>query len=902
MIRSSCYRNTTVIYLISCHSPSFVKMRSPLSDAEYSPSTSIVQMPNPPTHTRDIVEDFAWMQLDNRKLMGARYGTPVTEERQSRVWSSSEETIDQGNTAEALRARSSNVTQEFQHHINTTSKRATSQIVPEHHDWPLGTTTETNNGNLRPDLGPEGSLFQALPNDTSLHAGQIPDLPSFRRLPIQESLGRYGCLSIIGGSVIVLGLLSFLMFLWFGHGSFEAADASQTWRQIAINDLMTEAVTLIALAIRLIVSLQTAVCTSMLAALVLEKRFTSKFHVAWFSIIRSTNDGPMKMMTLLSSRHLRYIEFWLLFCLALGTLGLQFSSTILLLDFTNSVIVSDVSRIQVPDLLSTNSTGADLDIILGSFFIQTPTFGVFGEVNSSSNLDVLPDPHGFSYTGLIQRGFLPFPDKDNRTSVRHFGGNAMIMSSKVACMRPQLGEKLSFVRSIELGSRDDISLQGQLRYGRSLQMALPHITNPFCDSDGCEETGFSCNFPFAISQDPDFLPSTACYIGRIAEPSQLPLDFEPQWNSSDDPWSQGSAIFLIISTNFNDTSQIPAEVSFAINIENHEWTSYEIIPGHFFNISLCFSGYVLDRKVVEMRANWALEEPVINWSPAAAVHNTSDVQRHLGSASSRANLAARNILDMQIFGEPDDGPPTSPANQEHFFARLPEPMNISAKRFTPRLEEYVFLEELSATDLPNTSFILCEYCNNFGAALSVSPESGILFSDIIAQTGRAANALLSYHAGVMWLVHYSFLSLYDIFTEAQVASAISARTPPRCTESSCAGLISVTALLGFHLITVAIITVLYVKQVRFSRYGNIWHAVSQLSSLETTETLDATNNASDKAGKHRDGDDDFVKLGVLENGRIEVVRHRHYKNTPGSSLFAKLKKHHLRLRKRKERS
>ncbi len=87
-----------------------------------------------------------------------------------------------------------------------------------------------------------------------------------------------GCLSIIGGYIGVLGILGFLAFLWFRYGpSPEAADATYAWRQIAVNEWMAQAIALCARALRFAIYVQSGACTSMIAALILEKRFPLQF-------------------------------------------------------------------------------------------------------------------------------------------------------------------------------------------------------------------------------------------------------------------------------------------------------------------------------------------------------------------------------------------------------------------------------------------------------------------------------------------------------------------------------------------------------------------------------------------------------------------------------------------------
>ncbi|KAK5637426.1 hypothetical protein RRF57_013138 [Xylaria bambusicola] len=304
-------------------------------------------------------------------------------------------------------------------HVDTTS--IADGNLPSSTPVSLATTLDVPDDNLR-DI-----------NNKSVFSIEPVSAP---RLPIKESLGLSGSLTVIGGSIVALGLLSFLMFLWFGHGGRESANATWVWRQIALRGWMTQSITLASLGLRFTISMQSAVCTSMLAALVLERKLTPKPNVAWFSIIRSTNDGPLKMVRMmLSSKTLvRSVEFWLLFLLAVTTLGLQFASTILLSDIVDSAIVSDMDQTQMPDLF--DPSGADLSVINWLFGAMKPVYGIFGELDVDYN--VLPDARGLSQTGLVQRAFLPLDRPNDRVSTRYFKGNAIVMSSKTACMRPRI--------------------------------------------------------------------------------------------------------------------------------------------------------------------------------------------------------------------------------------------------------------------------------------------------------------------------------------------------------------------------------------------------------------------------------------------------------------------------------
>jgi hypothetical protein len=138
---------------------------------------------------------------------------------------------------------------------------------------------------------------ESVPDETELNTSSMelsPEEPSDTKISLswKESLGTTG----------ILLVLSFLSFLWLGFGHEpEAAAATWAWRQIALNNWMTQAITLSSLVLRSVVSLQAGVCTSMIAALLLEKHFARRSNVAWLSVMRGINDGPLKLAQIMLS-------------------------------------------------------------------------------------------------------------------------------------------------------------------------------------------------------------------------------------------------------------------------------------------------------------------------------------------------------------------------------------------------------------------------------------------------------------------------------------------------------------------------------------------------------------------------------------------------------------------------
>jgi hypothetical protein len=304
---------------------------------------------------------------------------------------------------------------------------------------------------------------------------------------LKESLGIAGCATILGGVVAIIAILAFFTLLWFGYGDKpEAANAIQLWRQIALHDWMTKAITITALVLRSVVSFQVALCTSMTAALILEKRSARKSDVAYLSIARSVSDGPRRVVQLLlSSRSwsvFAYVELWLICLLALVMVALQFSSTLLLSDLHEFVIVGNV------ETKSIATFGTLSELFAWSPYLDAPDFSVFGE--ERSNYNITPDINGFSDTGALRRGHLPLHGSENRTSVRKYRGPTLVTQSRTVCMPPQIKGHI-LTNDYPYKGIGNGHLVGTVNYGESLRQARTEAGS-LCTDEGCESVAFDC--------------------------------------------------------------------------------------------------------------------------------------------------------------------------------------------------------------------------------------------------------------------------------------------------------------------------------------------------------------------------------------------------------------------------
>lgn len=646
------------------------------------------------------------------------------------------------------------------------------------------------------------------------------------------------------------------------------------WRQLAIHDWMPQAVTLSSVILRFIVGTQATICTSMIAALLLERLSIPRLQVAHASVMRGINGGPWKLvMLLLSSRgnasyFLRHLESWLIISLFFLTVALQFTSTILLSDMRTFQMVGDLNSTTFNGLFAYPGK-EHFDLYQGPLITNSPVYPIFGEISTTHGSS--PDSRGLSDTGLVQRGLLPMANRDQRTSVREYDGMGMVMSSRVACMRPIITKaSLEFVSE----RHDFRQLQGVLHYSRSLREAHPGM-GPLCSvSKECEQLSFECTMPAAMG---DAWAPGACILDGVG--GSFRGSYQPMWDPADGPWSENSSIWLVYSTSMTVDLWRSMPPSFSLESAqpwaDNEWITYEIVPDYFIKLAVCFSDFDFAYRDIRMRAAEAVTEPLTNVSLVVDENVGIDkVQTYLGLDRSRQSIADRGILSLEM--KPNDGTPYTRPPSHYDLLNQPAdtitPGAITASSL--RLETGY---ELCDGGSENTTFALCVYCV-MDAPVAPHMDLTFLFSSIILDTpptsGRAADALHAFISVAGLNVYNQFLATsMDVAQEAHVVMTREVTVPGSWPPSTaaCAGLIVVASLLAAYLSLVTVTTVLYIRHTRYSRYGNVWHVISQLvGSEELVETLELGNNASDKAvkaGLRTKGpfrEDVLVKLGKTD--------------------------------------
>lgn len=621
----------------------------------------------------------------------------------------------------------------------------------------------------------------------------------------------------------------------------------------------------------------------MVAALLLERLAVPRSQVARASVMRGINDGPLKLLMLMFSykRKMSHIlchpEAWLIFLVALGTLALQFSSTILLSDMHSFVMIGDLNATTVNSLFA-YPEGQNMALFQAGIITGAPVYPLFGEVPTSHNSN--PDDRGFSDTGLTQRGFLPMPDSDTRMSIREYDGMGMTMSSRVACMRPVITDASLYRDYVNFGQ-----LQGVLDYGQSLQEARPG-TGPLCNSsENCAQVAFSCTIP-AVTKIMSKSAAGCCAIDAVGG-SYEDMD-QPMWDPASGPWSENSSVWLVYSTTMGkeDWRSLPPGPSMLSNQrpDDSEWTIYEAIPGSFIKVAVCFSAFNFAYRDIRMKAAGATTERPTRWSLVADdLSYLNNTEAYLGLDLSGQGIADR--LDLQI--KPDNSTSsntsyTAPPTMNELMALPRDEISPSALTVDTLQVELNF--ELSGGNSKNATFGVCTHC--VINAIAVHLGYAILFSNMLlgnsSAAGRAADALHAFINLAGFNVYDQFLAgTMDVAEQVRVVTTREVTVPGSwpSSASNCAGFIAVASLLTAYVALVTGITVLYVRRTRYSRYGNLWHVVSQLvASEELEKTLELGNNESDKAvmeglrTKGLNKEDVLVKLEKTDGGNIKVKR------------------------------
>lgn len=686
------------------------------------------------------------------------------------------------------------------------------------------------------------------------------------------SLGLWACGIIAGGTALTLAVIGFLLFLWLGEGPAGGETATYVWRKIMLSESWpAQIITICSLVVRTVAAAQAAVCTSLVAALLLERRQLPLSKVVPVSIKRGVNDGPLNLFCDVLSRKYPQLlfsaEMGLLLIVTMATFGIQFTSTVLLSGFDTTTLVEFPQQLRHNVLLSAERVN---NTVINSYAQFPPSYAIFGELETSDT----PDPNrlGVSDTGVKLRSFVPFQEQQ-RTKLRSYNGPAFSERTQVMCMRPDIDARISLVQvTTEYVTMPSTSISGTISYEKTFEEATLNDWTPCSSSqqvDGISQTvclpkNFSCTLPLMNILTIDPLPVIAlCHLSAEivgnTSPTGPRLNMQV-WNESNPLWSANanSWIYLTFSTNLSMSGvgeEIGARENLSVPLVTPiatagEWQTYQVFPTMALNVTLCFAGLQTNLHNVSMSSATGPKEPKVQWDPVHREDGVEQGQVFMGTTASRLSAAERGILSITEIKSPDGLKPEDTDGSSHTLWRGPSGfMGMFAGQ-------------------QGGSWIMCNVCC-WMDGWSIPPDIAALFARTIHTTGRAGWAIQNFLTTYTESWYAQILPQFDVAADIDVTFSTQVRIP-RHWE----GLIAALFMIITNLVCVWAITVLYVIHTRYSRQGNVWHTVSQIMSEDTRLVLEQSNQVLDEDVEKRLKIDDYlVFVGKSKDSdKVSVLR------------------------------
>lgn len=704
-------------------------------------------------------------------------------------------------------------------------------------------------------------------NSDDMRAAGLPIPTAFQRL------GRSTCGALVLSSALVFAVVGFLTFLWY------AGEDDITWHRIMVSNWAVRAITISALVLRLAIDVQAGVATMMLAGVTLESYLVHLPDAAVVSTARSGNTQPRQLL-LPIVRGLRPGPLQFRAVALCGAVALL-TTTTLLLQFSSTVLVSDLALGRLPSMPFTNGTSYDLKYqpqgwngtLVGgwstwkqvTFPIQRRTttwsrkpntFPAFGEFHQASH-DV---PQGVDDTGFLLRAFLPFADVQSREMLKTYVGKTRVLDARVACQRPELSD-LSLQYTAETGV-----IGGSFEPSET----LPNLYTP------SQPVFFSCKFLLldgaaTICQlQRTHANGTGLGIGNFAggllsaftnvtAPSNGGQGFEvqPSIETSEHAPTWGTPFLVIDSISpapparINDTLWSGNPWGFTPDwneTKNAPWlhdrapwidiSSPKLLVN--FSMSLCYTAWDTATLNVSLSSQQSRTEPTEHWSPTEGYFTVPDATEQLGPNGESSGVSAEQRGILQLL------PQTS---------WIPEEADVVPIQVEPLVQIASDMSGLwqsngsEAANLGGNYSTLLDPGAGPGTSGAVFAGSSkdieldpsvlrgdqtfaALYRQTLARTGSLAYALSALLTLVSSMAYYDQMPQYQQESNATQTFFQTVLLPQRHT-----GFAATMCVIAVHLLLVLGVALAFVKSSRYTLLGNLWQDIAQLQSPEVHEQL-----------------------------------------------------------------
>ncbi|KAK4449742.1 hypothetical protein QBC34DRAFT_379803 [Podospora aff. communis PSN243] len=648
-----------------------------------------------------------------------------------------------------------------------------------------------------------------------------------RRLGLKQRLGKVSIGLLLGGTLLIFACVAFLAFLWLSD------ESNTAWRNIVVSGWVTRSITIMAFVLRAVTAAQAVVATSTVASILLQTPQTKLSSAAAVSIARFTNTGPMALLP-----HLHGRVGWPIHLL-LGTMlamyiALQLTSTLLLSGVSRGTIVTTETLPNLNYGVTTRSLfSVPRDTVGYLLHSRGPDgFPAFAEYAEPARADT---GDGIRDTGPSLRAFLPISTRSMREATLSYEGIATMLDTRVVCVRPNIGNL-----RILSPSKGHL-LNGTIWTDRK-------VSGAWVTGDAPQEPqNFACNYALIAKtrfspdgSDADAFkdwdeewPVRLCNLeprgdlGRIRSELRSPL--------------LGDALYLDLPPKLivHTTGSASAwEAGEDINVTSitgsEEWLVAETNTGGSLRMTLCNADIIAQDTYITANRLSGGREPIPTWKPDKFVYDVAHILPQLGIPSSTGSVP-RGIFEfprpeplvrrLSISTTRDSFNSTIPAQDETF------------PQHTYVIQALMDLSDLASENSERRNLTLCFYCQHDGYGISfgsqVSPIPAAIFQGTLRVSGgNVALAMQALITTALGMTYYDLTGRFDKGAPAVVRRTVEVDLPK---DGKFALLV---ALLGVHLLLVAVAVVWFARESGHDLVGSAWAAVAAVRGEDVEEAME----------------------------------------------------------------
>ena len=637
---------------------------------------------------------------------------------------------------------------------------------------------------------------------------------------ITTVIGLSGCVALSLGTAVIFAAAGFLAYFW-GVSTATAKQSHQppaVWYNIVRSGWATKTVTLSSAFLRLAVGLQGGLVTAMLASLLIENRGVHLSKLPALSIMRSVKTSPHNLVGPFAQGPFgRQQVFYggLVLLAIIVSVGSQFISTLLLLDFGDAYILTPWKKGPLGFGLDMQGPNGDLSATQGVDYwnSQPPIYPRFAEMTGQPYL-----ADGIQDTGLSFRAYVPFGSTAERATLRQFKGLTKVLESRVVCVRPTI-DNLQIYKN--WGYNEYRSLSG------NFSSAVPYSNISTSTREGAEDTKpyFNCTLSMWDSTSPysnvNWRISLCLPVsGSIGFPSDDHI--LDNTGSRNDQWSN----FLVFNTSGGLDTTWPTKglLSDWTQSSSDVWTTWKSQDGsNMLSASMCFSFFAEPSTFeVEITASQVFEEPTPVWEPSVGHFSTKNITNLYCTHCSSTSSGDTGRMELHL-----------PSNWTKAL--------VNTTEITGKYEVSELYDSLKQGFFynPNWNWAMPTVLLTHDV-WAINQIHVDVFQDIIEETGNVALAMQSLFTILTQRSYYDWLSRFDVAAYSEMQFLESHSVPVRWV-----GLGIVLGLLLVHIVLLVAITAMLLLMTDRSFLGSSWPAVAQIVAADKEGVLAYASDMTD---------------------------------------------------------